>query len=271
MPFRPWTLSPREWIGDWLERRWSNEGSQHEAGQAEAYDARAGDHLEEHARKNRTYERKAQLMVEEIRRRTGQNPRLLEIGCGGGFFTSLLAARMPDAQIVATDVFLPVLEAARERLRAYVNVDIRQGEPRPGDASSRFDVVLGVDVIHHLADPVRSMSGWRAIVREGGSLLFLESNPANPVLFLRSIRRREERRFFLNSPARLRRWVERAGWEAEPVEPLPFYLPSGPTSLATPFSLAEDALHLGRPLWGGLSGMFSIRGINRGAGASSDA
>jgi len=43
-------------------------------------------------------------------------PRVLEVGCGTGHLTALLAERLPGARILATDIALPMVAACRARL-----------------------------------------------------------------------------------------------------------------------------------------------------------
>src|SRR5439155_1548995 len=76
--------------------------------------------------RNRTYARKARMAAGRIESAALADHRILEIGCGGGFFTRELALRLPRAAIVATDAFEPMLHACRERVRDLPNVSVRQ-------------------------------------------------------------------------------------------------------------------------------------------------
>ncbi|MGZ6126539.1 MAG: class I SAM-dependent methyltransferase [Myxococcales bacterium] len=233
----------------------------HEDRQREAYTRDAGRKLAEMEGHNRTYARKASVAAAEIVGACGAKARILEMGCGGGFFTRELALRLPEASIVASDAFEPMLEACADRVRGLPNVSLRKFDGRtafPGEAA--FDAVCAVDVIHHLADPAASLRLWRGLLRSGGALVALEANPMHPVLALQALPKPEERRFFLNSQGRLRRWTEAAGWQDVRVERIPLYLPAGPAALSRALDRAEDFLHRGRALWGFLSGAFLLRG-----------
>src|SRR6266478_7473521 len=78
------------------------------------------------ADRNRTYARKARMAAGRIESAALADHRILEIGCGGGFFTRELALRLPRAAIVATDAFEPMVEACRNRVRDLPNVSVRQ-------------------------------------------------------------------------------------------------------------------------------------------------
>ena len=211
------------------------------------------------AGRNRTYARKARMAAGRIESAALADHRILEIGCGGGFFTRELALRLPRAAIVATDAFEPMLHACRERVRDLPNVSVRQMDAGGSLAGERqFDVVCAVDVIHHLENPTDALRAWRAQARPGGILVAIEANPFHPVLGLKALPNPEERRFFLNNPARLRCWTEEAGWTCVAVERLPLYLPAGPPVLAETLDRLEDLLHRGRRIWGLFSGGFLI-------------
>ncbi len=92
-------------------------------------------------------------------------PRLLDIGCGPGYFlqaavTAGFAARGVEASAFAA-------RFAREQL----GVDVWQGLARREDlGDDACDVVTMWDVIEHLPDPRASLSAAAAITRPGGLL-----------------------------------------------------------------------------------------------------
>ena len=233
----------------------------HAGSQADAYKDRSSHLIRSVEGKTRTYERKAQFMAEAISQGLGDGARILEVGCGGGHFTEALARRLPNCRIVASDAYQPMLDAAAEKMK-HPNVSFRLYDCEGELDGETFDGVCGVDVLHHLGHPATALARWRQAVRPGGALLLLESNPANPALFFRSLPHAHERRFYLNTPANLRRWATQAGWASASVDNLPFYLPSGPPRWHEAISAAEDALHRVRVLWGWLSGLFFLRAIS---------
>ena len=233
----------------------------HAGSQADAYKDRSAHLIRSVAGKGRTYERKAQFMAEAISQGPGETARILEVGCGSGCFTEALARRLPNSRIVATDGYQPMLDAAAEQVR-NPNVSFELYDCEGEFAGRGFNVVCGVDVLHHLGNPASALSYWRRAVRPGGTLLLLESNPANPALFLRSLPHSHERRFYLNTPGNLRRWAAEGGWANASVDNLPFYLPSGPARWHDAINAAEDMLHRGRAVWGWLSGLFFLKAIN---------
>nr|MBA2356714.1 metalloregulator ArsR/SmtB family transcription factor [Acidobacteriota bacterium] len=76
-----------------------------------------------------------------------------DLGCGTGRTAAALAPFV--AQVIAVDASAEMLGAARERLAACGNVDIRQGalEAVPV-ATGSVDLALLVLVLHHVGDPL---------------------------------------------------------------------------------------------------------------------
>ena len=90
---------------------------------------------------------------------------LLDIGCGAGNYTLKLLELLPLSEITLIDLSEPMLERAKERIRAVTasrlnlhQVDIR--EFRCGE--QEYDVVVAAAVLHHL----RSDDEWRAVFRK---------------------------------------------------------------------------------------------------------
>jgi 2-polyprenyl-3-methyl-5-hydroxy-6-metoxy-1,4-benzoquinol methylase len=223
-----------------------------------AYLERAADYDAENQNKSRTLLKKAALVAAAIEQHArGTSMSILEVGCGTGLFTELLAERFPHARITATDAFLPMLDIARERLSGFRNISLAQYDAeKAGSFSQRFDVVCGVDLIHHLTDPVAGLRHWRELTAPGGALVFFESNPRNPALYLRTMNRPEEVRFKYNTRPNLTTWATTAGWTMVSIEYAPIYLPNGPRRFWSALGHIESAMH--PALWP-ISGGMIIR------------
>jgi ubiquinone/menaquinone biosynthesis C-methylase UbiE len=91
----------------------------------------------------------------------------------------------------------------------------------------QFDAVVGVDILHHLDDPVLALREWRRVTRVGGLLAVLETNPWNPAN-LTVLPDRHEWRVFRNTRSQLIKWTRQAGWDTIHVRPTACFTPSGP-------------------------------------------
>ncbi len=104
--------------------------------------------------------------------------RVLEVGSGTGFFTSILLTINPEMRLTCVepdDKFVEVL-----RTRFENRVAVMKG--RLGDSDipcDGFDVVLSHIVVHNLADPVQALARMRRAVRKGGFVVAIEPLPAS--------------------------------------------------------------------------------------------
>jgi 2-polyprenyl-6-hydroxyphenyl methylase/3-demethylubiquinone-9 3-methyltransferase len=103
--------------------------------------------------------------------------RVLDVGCGEGWFTAALAQAGREA--VGIDVAQEPLRRAHER---DPHLDLRHvpahGEWPLGDVS--FDAVWAGEVIEHVADTAGWLSQVRRVLRSGGALVL--STPAHEPL-----------------------------------------------------------------------------------------
>jgi SAM-dependent methyltransferase len=114
--------------------------------------------------------------------RLGPGSRLLDLGCGTGFFAIPFAARVGPRGIVwAMDTSAPILRRFRRKLQGKVPrqlklVRIRENDPLPLEDRSVTTALLA-NVYHHLADPPRTLAETRRVLRPGGRCLVLEWQP----------------------------------------------------------------------------------------------
>lgn len=101
-----------------------------------------------------------------------QNQRVLDVGCGGGFTSEFLATR--GAIVSGVDQSHDCILAARTHAeRQSLAIDYQQGyaEALPYPDHS-FDVVVCVDVLEHVADPLRSLAEIHRVLKPGGVFCF---------------------------------------------------------------------------------------------------
>lgn len=128
-------------------------------------------------RRSRAFTRLAEL--------SGAEPghRVLDVGCGTGYLTRRMAARVgPDGAVTGVDPSTPVLDYARRK------------KQRPGSAActyqegiaealdlpdASFDAVVTSLMLHHLPEDLRpaALREMRRVLRPGGRLLVVEFRP----------------------------------------------------------------------------------------------
>jgi 2-polyprenyl-6-hydroxyphenyl methylase/3-demethylubiquinone-9 3-methyltransferase len=97
--------------------------------------------------------------------------RILDIGCGGGILSEPLARL--GADVVGADPAVPNIEAARLHAdRAGLKVDYRATTAEAlAEAGERFDVVLAMEVVEHVADVALFVQRCAEMVKPGGLLI----------------------------------------------------------------------------------------------------
>lgn len=92
---------------------------------------------------------------------------VLDAGCGPGHHTALAARHA--ARVVGVD--LNCAELAKGRLGGVPNVEFHDGDIAAWDDGRRFDIVLGIGVIHHTPDPDATVAHLKTLVKPGGRLI----------------------------------------------------------------------------------------------------
>jgi 2-polyprenyl-6-hydroxyphenyl methylase/3-demethylubiquinone-9 3-methyltransferase len=97
--------------------------------------------------------------------------RVLDIGCGGGILSEPLARL--GALVVGADPSLPNIEAAKlHAADAGVAVDYRATTAEAlADEGERFDVVLAMEVVEHVADLSLFIKRCGEMVKPGGLMI----------------------------------------------------------------------------------------------------
>ncbi len=98
--------------------------------------------------------------------------RVLDYGCGNGE----LARYVEPSRYLGLDADPASVEAARARHPRHRFVAVSGGEQAAG--AGRFDVVVGLAVIEHLADPEAWLRQLRSCLAPGGRIVLTTPHPA---------------------------------------------------------------------------------------------
>jgi SAM-dependent methyltransferase len=111
--------------------------------------------------------------------------RVLDVGCGVGRWSRLLAAR--GARVTGVDLSPTMIAQAQRRAAAAglaERCSFRVEDLSKLELEGQFDVVLGVTVLQHILDPEllrAAVRGMTARLAPGGRMILLEAAPAAPV------------------------------------------------------------------------------------------
>ncbi len=102
--------------------------------------------------------------------------RLLDIGCGPGRLTRMIAERRPGVAVTGLDLSASMIRQAR-RAPPLPNLEYRQGSPSSAGFSQEFDFALSVLSFHHWEEPTEELSATYRALEPGGRLWIYESDP----------------------------------------------------------------------------------------------
>jgi len=125
------------------------------------------------------------LKIEEFVQLNGKT--LLEVGCGEGRLTALLANKVEG--ITGIDPDDNSIEAARKNING-VNFLVGSGE-KMDLANESFDIVLFSYSLHH-QDCVKAMAEAKRVLRPDGHILIIEPTPDGEFTLLVSIFEKDE-------------------------------------------------------------------------------
>lgn len=208
------------------------------------YDLRTGFDLEGGQAWN--FHRYYEPFLDRVLPRTG---RVLELGCGTGFYTRWLAERGLD--VTALDISEQMVERARARCPGVVEIRVADctdpgsalGPDRVGDG---FDAIVGINTFSYYPGKRAALARYRDLLRPGGRLVFLDMNGTSftqQLAYLLDYR--GARRFRPNvdqsTPARLRKALTEVGLEVEELERFSF-VPNEAGPATTAVFAALDAV-----------------------------
>lgn len=109
------------------------------------------------------------LRLKKIKRRFSN---ILEIGCGTGYLTGLLANTFPHARITALDIAPEMITAARENLKGYKTIEyvVADGENPPLETS--FDLIISNAVFQWFTGYIEPFKRYYRLLEPEGHLIF---------------------------------------------------------------------------------------------------
>jgi len=171
--------------------------------------------------------------------------KILEIGCGTGEISFLLAKKTSN-QVLGTDLCVDFIESARKNFRlsnlSYKVLDFNNLNAIENVIKdSRFDYVVGNGILHHLYYKIgKSLEIIRFLLKDNGKLIFLEPNIYNPYCYLifnypifRKMANLEPSEMAFSKKF-IERKLKRSGFKDIQIEYKDFLIPGTPENLIKP-------------------------------------
>src|SRR5580704_15546784 len=139
-----------------------------------------------------------------------------DLGCGTGQMSAALAPFV--GRVIAVDASAAMLQAAKRRLSAFDNVDLRRGELEALPIDDRaLDVATLVLVLHHVPEPERALAEVARVLKPGGRVILVDMLPHD-----RESYRQQMGHVWLGfAEQQTRRMMTAAGFDGIRIVPLP--------------------------------------------------
>jgi ubiquinone/menaquinone biosynthesis C-methylase UbiE len=121
--------------------------------------------------RTRDMRRRRRLVRRALRAQPGE--RILDVGCGPGFYVEELCAEVgPGGCVAGVDISPHMLAAAARRMAGHANVAFHEGSAAslPVDAGT-FDAALSVQVLEYIPDVTAALAELHRAVRPGGRVV----------------------------------------------------------------------------------------------------
>jgi ubiquinone/menaquinone biosynthesis C-methylase UbiE len=121
------------------------------------------------------------IVLEMLSLRTGE--RILELGCGGGYYTREVAQFVgPTGRVCAIDISPDQIAAAQARCAECAWVECHEADIAvPPYGNAEFDVVFAVQALEYLADLDGALGNIRRMLRPGGRLIVVATDWSSAV------------------------------------------------------------------------------------------
>lgn len=122
-------------------------------------------------------QKKMAVALSNLAKAAGNYTKILEIGCGTGYFTRFIASLFPSATILATDIAPGMLAAAQANLVEFENVRYALEDGENLQTSETFDLIISNAAFQWFNNYSRAYGDFYDHLRPGGHLIYATFGP----------------------------------------------------------------------------------------------
>lgn len=98
--------------------------------------------------------------------------RVLDVGCGDGYITRVIASRLPGGSVIGVDASPRMIEVARSRPDPPgADVDFLVADARDLPFTAEFDTVVSFNALHWVADQIAALTAIARTLRPDGRVV----------------------------------------------------------------------------------------------------
>ena len=105
--------------------------------------------------------------------------RAVDLGCGSGRFTVVLAERFD--QVIGVDISEPLIAIARLR-RSRPNIEYRVQDLRSFHDAEGFDLIFSSTTLHHVPDLPAALTHVRGLLKPHGRIVLIDNVAPRPTV-----------------------------------------------------------------------------------------
>jgi ubiquinone/menaquinone biosynthesis C-methylase UbiE len=111
--------------------------------------------------------------------------RVLDVGCGNGWATRLMAERALDGRVVGIDISDEMVDLARESSSSFSNVEFREASAEKlSFAEGEFTHAFSMESLYYYGNILRALKEIHRVLKSGGQLacvvdLYKENRPSH--------------------------------------------------------------------------------------------
>lgn len=107
-------------------------------------------------------------IIKEIKGNLPKNPKVLEVGCGNGFFMKALIDLGLTKNVYGVEPSSKMVLQADSALRKHIKADVFKSDLFPKNS---FDLILCFHTLDHMIDPSKFIKGAYSLLKKNGYLI----------------------------------------------------------------------------------------------------